>query len=224
MFQNNLLMAAAGGVKAVDIQYQGLFGSDASSRTYTYSSAPLGDAATDRIIVVACAYANYSNTLSSCTVGGVTMTQIVTDTSPNAKAYLLYKAVATGTSADIVVTWTGGSGTPTDGAIAVWSVYNSTGTPYASNEDTNYTASSVALDASLNVPNNGGLIAYTSRGLSGGGPPAITGATEDFDETAGAELAQRGASINLAIGESPRSVTAAAINYSRLLTCSWGPP
>ena len=204
---------------SVDIVYLGQFGSNASANTYTYSSAPLGDVSVDRIIVVASSYSNYSKVWGSGTVAGVSTTNIINSTDSNFSANFSYAAVPTGTSGDIVSNWVAGSGTATDGGIAVWAVYNSSGTPYASVEDTKYTTSTATLDVSINVPDKGGIIAYTTHRTD-----EFSGITEDFDVFCGAELWHVGASQNFATGETPRSiVTTTSRTYKRALSCSWGP-
>ena len=129
----------------------------------TYSSVPIGPAAANRTVIVAAALReNGVETISSVTIGGISATN---GGSPGFKCnsqtfvtcmYVWEATVPTGTTANIVVTYTN----PVDSAdgLAVWSAYGLTSnTPTATANSVSTTAPSL----NLNVSAGGIVVAAT---------------------------------------------------------------
>ena len=94
-------VAPAGGGGGVSLTYSG--GQSSSSKpTYTFTEVPLGDAATDRVVIVG--ISTRDGDVGSVTVGGVSAT-IAGQVSANSdRACMAVAAVPTGITGDVVVT------------------------------------------------------------------------------------------------------------------------
>lgn len=94
-------------VREVVLSYQG--GSDATAGTTAdYSAAPIGDASSDRLVVVVICSSDSNSiyNISSATIGGIAATIIQSSASSVArKVGIVYAFVPTGTTADIAVTY-----------------------------------------------------------------------------------------------------------------------
>lgn len=142
------------------------FGTGSSA---TYTAAPLGTADATRVIVVTVSVRGGGTTsFSGVTIGGNAATQAVETSSTNDDAAIYYLAVAAGTSADIVVSF---SSSQSNGLIGVYSVYNlDASTP-------NATASGTAGTATISASTDDIVIATaTKRAVSSA---TWTGVTED---------------------------------------------
>ena len=156
---------------AVSINYGGDAYTAADAASYTFTSQPFGTATSDRIICVGTWNWNYTRTLSSSTIGGVSGTTLVT-TGGNHPAVVCHAAVSSGTTGTIVINW---SGTNSGCHIAVWSVYGAS----ASISDTATSTNDInPTVASIDCPAHGGVIGYA---IANTGPHAWTGLTEDYD-------------------------------------------
>lgn len=153
--------------------------STANETTYTFSSQNLGTADAGRYIVVA-AHCNSGTTvgfgLSSVTVGGVAATIVVQQNNASGGfsgcSALAIAAVPTGTTGNIVVTWSHGA------ARCEIQAYRLTGIASATPADTK---SSTASDptASLDVPAGG--VAIGAGCTSANTIATWTGLSEDSD-------------------------------------------
>ncbi len=167
--------------------------------THTFSSKAIGTAAADRIVVVAVGASNSGGeTVASMTIGGISATKISDAQNTAGTSELWAAVVPTGTTADIVVTFTGSNNGHC--AISVFAVTNADST--ASD-----TGSSTATPPSttLDIVNNGGAIgvawnhdasAFTWTGLN------------EVVEQATAFGRQTAAFQALAIGETGRTISA----------------
>lgn len=206
---------SAASVTYTDSEYQ-----DSASTVYTFTGKAIGTAGGHRVIVVGVAGASTtSRTISSVTVGGIAATQIVfaedLGNSLYTPAGLFIARVPTGTTANVVVTWSGGQSRC---GVGVWAVYNldsiaATGTN-----------SSLVSPSSLNltIPPGGVAIGMFS-GYDNNSFSAHTwvGLTKNFDLAtvatnqvgdSGASLASAAGAVNLTItctmnGASPDSTT-----------------
>ena len=198
---------------------------DSSSATaYTFSGQALGAAASDRIIVVGGFSTNAVQTVSSVTIGGVSATQVVAATNSGGEQCALWQAaVPSGTTGDIVWTW---SGAEVGMGIGVWRIIGATASAHASSGVTGASA----LSSTLDIPENGVAIAYsgsasssrtaTWSGLSevfdangiedGSASGNHTGASNAFDS------AQTGLTIQMTLSGAP-------IRNPVLTMASWGP-
>jgi hypothetical protein len=151
----------------------------------TWTSQDIGTAAADRHVVVGVPLRAAGNiTISSVTVGGISATQLKTidgEVGANTTSVDLWiAAVPTGTTASIVVTF---SGAPARHGIAVWAVYGSTGTASAS-----VSSLSNGSSTSLTVPAGGVAIGLAMSNVTGGtATSTATGLTEDFDVALGGD-------------------------------------
>ncbi len=89
-----------------------------NTTTYTFASCDIGTASADRrVIVGAHMYGSTSRSLTSATIAGISATELTTDTASTANTVLLIANVTTGTTGDIVLTW---SGSCAGSAVSVW--------------------------------------------------------------------------------------------------------
>lgn len=154
----------------------GALADTADLTTYTFVAAAIGSAAADRwVVVCAAGRAAVNRQVASITIAGVTAPRVVRSAltiQPTAIHALL---VPTGTTADIVVTFSNAM------VNCVIEVYTLTAVPSA-NYDQN-TADGAAGTASapttVNVPEQGYLIACAASGNNG--TTTWAGATEDYD-------------------------------------------
>lgn len=144
--------------------------SASATSPHTFTSRAIGTALATREVFVAV----YNGTTSAVTVGGISASLVASAAS---STLTLWRAsVPTGTTADIVVTFTGGGGRL---LISVWAAYNLTSTtPFGT---ASYFASSTpATNHSTTIDTAGGgiLIAVAAAVItSGNGGPSWTGAT-----------------------------------------------
>lgn len=172
--------------------------------TYTFSTASIGTAANDRIVVVGfCARANAARSVSSATIGGAAATLVGTanDTSGGADiATMWLLRQPTGTTATMTVTF---SNTMLRCSCFVWAVYGSTTTLPAVTDNS---LSGGVLSVSASARPNGALIGVAWSSGSGSQTIAWGGLTEDAENqpesgsnVAGAAhaLTSTGANINV---------------------------
>lgn len=187
---------------AISIEYVTERGSTSNATTYTFSGTSIGAEAADRVVIVAAAGSSGSaSSISSVKIGGVTASVAVTQASTSAtgaRIGLYYLAVASGTTADIVVTF---SGTMGHGMIAVFAMTGHTSeTPAATGADG---SGSTTFDPNCNVVTGDVLI---SASFSDGTPCAWTNSTEQSDATYESNLST--AKYTATSTETPRTITA----------------
>lgn len=178
---------------AVSYTYNGLVFSDANLATYTFLSAPLGTATTDRLIVLpvfALVDSSRGSTDPIVTVGGVLATKLVGPIidSISGRTYLYMANVPSGTTGNIVVQ------VPISIArcyIPIYSVYGAGPTPLDLKttfvESTVVNSLSLAVDTSV----NGAVIAFSEFIVTGSPPTNWTNITEDMDVVAEAGSSRR---------------------------------
>lgn len=132
---------------------------DATSQTtYTFSSASLGDAdALREVFVIAYGGLSTARTLSSGTIGGVSAT-IATNQygGSSAQQAIMFASVPTGTTGDVVVTW---SGAADSCRIAIYRVVNRGN--FGSNETdsaTSVSGATTAITVSATTVNTNGFV------------------------------------------------------------------
>jgi hypothetical protein len=185
--------------------------SDGDLTTYTFAGHAIGDAATGRHVLVGIGASGGSGqsdrTISSVTVGGNAATAVgtlVTSTSTTTTYAVLYIIqVDSGTTADIVVTW---SDALVSTGIAVWALYNLlSATP--TDTATSVTGSNIGID----VEARGVIVGYnhTQRNAAGGSVHTWTNLTERFDEQidAGNSDSHTGASDAFGAAETNRLIS-----------------
>lgn len=177
-----------------------------NTTTYTFTACDIGVASADRrVIVGAHMYGSTGRNLSSATINGVSATELTTDTSLTGNCVLIIAAVPTGTTGDIVLTW---SGSCAGSAVTVWYATGLTSdTPVAA-------ASNVSISAptsgSLSTVDGGFLVAAATVRYTDGvtRTHSWTNATEQVDvelentgtdgaSISGAHAATTGASVTI---------------------------
>lgn len=89
-----------------------------NTTTYTFTACDIGTASDDRrVIVGAHMYGGTSRSLTSSTIAGISATELTTDSASTAATVLIIAAVPSGTTGDIVLTW---SGSCAGSGITVW--------------------------------------------------------------------------------------------------------
>lgn len=108
LFATQLVGFGAGGEPKI-LTYIGETSATNNATVYTFTGASIGTAASDRRVIVAVmgGGSNSGVTLSSVTVGGVTATINGQATNGNSVGAIVTAAVPTGTTGDIVVTFSG---------------------------------------------------------------------------------------------------------------------
>lgn len=142
--------------------------------TYTFSGAALGDAAADRTLVILAVGRTAANqTVASVTVGGSSATVITQPAASIQPASLWYIDYPAGTTADIVVTY---SGAGNNCGIGVWALYGlNSAVPVDSQSTINDTTAML-----LDVPANGIAIAGSVI-LQSASTSTPSNLTEQFD-------------------------------------------
>lgn len=173
--------------------------SSASDLTaYTFTGRNIGPASASRLVVVtAMLRSTSSNSFSGITVGGIALTPIIAQNAAQTNVGIYAGLVPTGTTADVVVTMTGGALRCVIGVYALYDldsiVARDTGTS---------TASPLSLDLDILAGGIGVACAYTA-GTTG---ETWAGMTEDFDlSPEGAH--SLGASVKLPGAAIPRTVS-----------------
>lgn len=141
--------AASGGGGPVAVSHLGDNGDEVDRTTYTETSADLGAAASDRYIVVGVTGFLASATIDTVTVAGISATQVAAyEGLDSAHCALFIAAVPSGTSGDIVLTWSASMNR------SAWTWWRMTGAGSATADDTD-TTNANPPDGTLNVPANG---------------------------------------------------------------------
>jgi len=156
---------------------------------YTFSSQALGTADSARYIIVSVVGRGSAalQTISSVTVQGITATAIQTQANGTSRASLYVVAVPTGTTGDVVVTW---SGTMARMAIGMWRALNITTTAEATGTSTaNPQTSTLSVSAGSIQVAIGYSVATSTCTWSG-----TNGPTEDFDSVVSDASRHSGAS------------------------------
>jgi hypothetical protein len=198
--------------------------SDASdTTTYTFSSQSLGAAAANRKIVVG--IVNYDDSpgtaASGVTVGGVTAdrVQAMIGTGATMSTEIWQADVPTGTTGDVVVTW---SAAVKSCGIGVWRVIGADSRPYGSK-----TTTADPGVVSMDIPAGGIGIGMSATGSGLAVTWTWTNLTEDFEDsiTSGARSQWSGASAAFASAQSGLDITAdASATADNTFVCSiWGP-
>lgn len=199
-----LKSAIAGvGKPQISIGYVTEAGSPSNLTTYTFSGTSIGAASADRVVIVAVAgMTGSARTISSVTIGGNTATVAVTQASTSGtgtRIGLYYLAVPAGTTADIVVTF---SGAMASCRIAVFAMTGHTsGTPAATGADG---SGSTTFNPNCNVVTGDVLICAS---LADGSGVAWTNATEQSDGVT-EENNLSTAKYTATSSETPRTITA----------------
>lgn len=155
-----------------------------SGSTSTATAANIGTASANRRVVASCQQGTAAGrTLTSATIGGISarIEAQCTDSGSNAGAYIISAVVPTGTTADIVMTF---SSTIFAGGTAHVYTVDDTTISSTVNAGTNTTAGATSLGVSY-TSTNGGVTIGTTDWNNGTGktPVTVTGYTTDMADS-----------------------------------------
>ena len=171
---SGLLGKSSNSTTTPTVSYLGSFAEGVVRQEYTVTAAALGDAASNRTIVVAVGGALNNagaRSVSSLTVAGSTATFIARKNSGGGGVTEFWSvALATGTSGNIVVGFTGGNNNMSAVGIAWWRVLDA-GQPISTDSDT---GSSWSTQAVTTIGQTGDVALYALFDAAGA-PPNITG-------------------------------------------------
>lgn len=168
---------AQGPIAQATYSYIGAVDSGATSTSvssFTFTSTAVGTAASDRHVIVAVhLYTAGSETCSSVTIAGNSMTQIDTEARGTTGGVSMWRYnLTTGTTATIVVNLSGTSSS-TDCLIGVWNVNASSGVPSATHSGSN--------NFSISAPDYGSPI--IAAGVNVNGSAGTSSISNCLDET-----------------------------------------
>lgn len=219
MLMSAYQLGFGGGRPAASVSQTAAAASASDLTEYTFSGLSLGVAAVNRKIVVIVGGFVNSDTINTVTVGGVSTTTIIEQAVTEGFLELRQADVPTGTTGDVVVTWSAGV---SNCLVGVYRVIGATDAAFDTGVDTTDT-----LNDTLNIPTGGVVIggAFSAAGASASF--SWTNLTEDFEQQAGAESTFiTGASNAFAGGEVARSISCQVTNETSgvaMLLASWGP-
>lgn len=165
--------AAGGAILA----YQSFVTEASGGTTITYPTVAIGTAAANRVVAVifACRSGTANMTASAVTIGGIAATQVSgaagSSGSLQGGSDIWYASVPTGTTGNIVVTW---SSATTATGIQVYSILTTTPTPASGNGIAGVTTS---LNTNITVPASG--VGISGMYAQSGAVVSWTNATAD---------------------------------------------
>lgn len=154
-----------------------------SATNYTFAGQAIGSATPSRYVIVAAhLYSNSARTISSVTVGGISATQVVTQSVVNFFSYrasIYIAAVPTGTTADVVVNT---SGVCEQMTISVWAAYDLNSATAVDSDSATSSGSSTFNIPAMTTSADGVALASCVYNRNGSGSAfAWTNATERSD-------------------------------------------
>ena len=182
---NHLLFGSGTGAKV--LIYRTSESSTDNKTTYTFTGQSIGSEASDRRVHVIFHSFGNSRTIVTASIGGVSADITVQVNSSSALVGLLTALVPTGTTADIIVTLSGGA---SKAGIGVWT---STGLTANTATDTGTSIASPGTD-SLASAVGGFCISGMSNGTTG--TVSWTNISEQYDVQVGDDSRRSGASIS----------------------------
>jgi hypothetical protein len=187
------------------VSYQTSTASTTDGTTYTFTSQAIGFARSTRYVVVGVVARESPDTSAqtvTVTVGGIAATQVVLATSTAASgrnlAGLYIAAVPTGTTADVVVEFSGGVNFC---GLGVWALYD-LNSPTATN-----TATSTSSSQTLSVDVNANGVAIGLSFANSDPDFAWTGTTERFEIVSEGDSQFSGADVTSVAGGTPVAIT-----------------
>src|SRR6185369_4484869 len=162
-------------------------GVNGSGTTVTYSAASIGTAAADRIVAVTATSEDATAAaVTKITVGGVDLTLGPRAQFSAMNASIFYAPIPTGTSADIILTYTSTAPVSAANHISVYAVTgadagaNSSGTATSTDMDV-----SAPLSAAIVIPTNGGALGVACGATASTAAKTWANMTEDLEDNAG---------------------------------------
>jgi hypothetical protein len=182
-----------------------------SGVTKTFSSVSLGQARSDRLIVVVVGAIRGDSTgqrrIASATIAGISA-NIVSNTNPyqNTVAAIIYAEVPTGATGDVVITFEGNSGSnvmSADATIGVYAIYDAKSTTPI---DSDYSSATTTPSITLDTAARGAAIFMCSGGFNSTSISWSSGVTQNFLVTEATSRVRSAASTQT----SSTSITATA--------------
>jgi hypothetical protein len=180
----------------------------------TASGLTFGTAAADRMVVACIKLDGASGPATAVTIGGVSATEIVACNQSDQYLSIWAAMVPTGTSGDVVVTFSGSAGRS---VVSTYAVYG------RSNVTAHATVTDVASPFSQNLAVPAGGVAIGALENSAMASATWTGLTEDYDNTVSTG---RGMSTASAASAAASTITVAATpsgGTAIMAAASWGP-
>lgn len=189
--------------------FAALYSDPASFTTYTFSGVNFQTDSERSLVVVAIGgrFGASDRQVSSVTIGGVAATQVAS-AGLGAATAAMYQAAPSGTSGDVVVTFSAGA---SGAGIAVWSLYNLASTTKKTSV-ANTAATQTVRTLSLNTAIGDIVLAYTANQDAGTPTHTWVGVTEEASGDAafdGTNTHSAGSHVATS-AETPRTITATA--------------
>lgn len=185
---------------AVTASYEASAVSGTDLTTYTFSSQALGTAAGNRKIVIAVSGGTSARTVSTLTVAGVSASLLVASLGAEMAAELWIAEVPTGTTGDVVVTF---SAANDRAGIGVFALYGAGLTVWDS-----FTSTANPPTGTIDCPIGGVIIGTVStQSESGANTFSWSGLTEQYDATTENNSSHTGAFDLFAGGASNTTIT-----------------
>lgn len=214
---NQLIGFGAGGEKAyptVEFSNKALQSSTADQTVYTFSGIDIGEEHSTRLLVLRIhGGGGSSRTLSSVTANGNACTLITEPTASGEECAIAYVLLPTGTTVEVIVTWSGGYGRCAVQPTVLYGVQNTT--PSSSSIRQSSTSSSVSVTGVT----GGVVIAATTTGSDV--RHTYTNVTESYDQGVESNIGVSGGEA-LVGADGSISVTSASSSTAReLVAAAW---
>jgi hypothetical protein len=182
----------------------------------TFTAAGIGTAAANRYVIVALSgYRSTNGNVPTVTVGGTSITHVATADTATFEAYIYAGNITSGTTADVIATYTGAW---VNLNCSIWAAYGIASTT-AYHTDSDLTATTT-MTAAINIPAGG--VAVAIHGNNNAGAQTWTGLTEDFDSTDVTTRQCTGASLASATLQTGLSISVTNTSGDGvLLVASW---
>ncbi len=211
---------------AVAISYVGSATEAGGSSSHTFTAQGIGTAAGDRVVIVGCIGRASSITPSSVTIGGVSATNIVSANGTTLTTSLWALLVTAGTTADIVVTY---SGATTRTGILVWGMTGTGGsiTAAATNNAVDNSNNTHIATTTITIQADGGAVAASSVDNGGAATSTWAGFTGDADLALSGNNAAAAAHLTPATLQSGITVSdtwSGALASTGIAVAAWSAP
>lgn len=186
---NNLIGFGSGGVTPGSVAFIGTTIDTTVGAPQTFTGVSIGAADATRRVIVVIHGSGTGGAVTAVTIGGISATIHASAVDVDDRSCIVSAAVPTGTTATIVVTYTGSAWD--EMGIAVFRAINLvSGTPHATATDT-----VDVVSMSINIPTNGILVAGCINNTSAG--MTTVGVTENYDLAIGDDQMAGGCATGL---------------------------
>lgn len=205
-----------------------------ASSPVTYTGLSIGATGTNRVIAAGVGSRNAGGigAISSLTIGGISATKAiaVTNGAGDQSAEIWYASVPTGTTANVVVTYT--TGAYARGGIQLWRVISATGnapTATATGVDNATDTQPIDTPASVTIPSGGAAMGVIFTLLGGPGTPTGSPSGFNLDMNINIVTTQNVWALHSAAGAFTGSqtlsttLTGSALSGQAFATAVWGP-